>query len=285
MLTKPLRSVLCAPASNAKALAKFSELDCDAVIIDLEDAVHPDERDDARETMRDVAKAWMKRPKQVAVRINPLHSEWGTEDLIAALALRPQAIVLPKVEAPQDVITVSEAFNEFDLPERPEIWAMIETARGVLNAAAIAELGRHKSARLAAFIVGPNDLARETGVRGAEHVSPWLMHILLAARAGNLGVIDGVFNDFRDAEGFAASCTLGRARGFDGKMLIHPSQIEPANRIFSPDDAEIAEAKAIVAAFAQPENVGKGVINLNGQMVERLHLTQAEALLAVAEHS
>lgn len=285
MLTKPLRSVLCAPASNARALAKFPELDCDAAIIDLEDAVHPDRRHEARETMRTAARAWTKRPKRLAVRINPLQSQWGTEDLIVALALRPQAVVLPKAEMPQDVIALSEAFNEFDLPERPEIWAMIETASGVLNVAAIAELGRHKSARLAAFIVGPNDLARETGVRGAEHVAPWMMHILLAARAGSLGVIDGVFNDFRDADGFAASCALGRARGFDGKMLIHPAQIAHANRIFSPDEAEIAQARAIIAAFALPENAGKGVINLDGQMVERLHLEQAQAILAQAEHS
>ena len=285
MTNFPPRSALYVPASNARALEKAPTLACDAVIIDLEDAVHPDARDDARELMRTTAKAWTTRPRILAVRINPLTSEWGTEDLVAALAIRPDAIVLPKTEAPQDIITLAEAFNEFDISPVPQIWAMIETARGVINAPAIAELGRHKSARIAVFVAGTNDLAKQTGVRNADAMQPWLMQILLAARAGGLAMLDGVHNDFRDADGFEKSCHSARNRGFDGKTLIHPSQIEPANRIFAPSADEINEAHAIKAAFALPENAGKGVINLDGRMVERLHLEQAEAILTKADHS
>ena len=285
MTISPLRSALYIPASNARALEKAPSLDCDAVIIDLEDAVHPDARDDAREQMRTVAKIWPSRPRLLAVRINPLQSEWGTEDLIAALAIRPGAIVLPKAESPQEITALGEAFNEFDLPVRPQIWAMIETPRGLLNAPAMAELGLHQRHGLAAFIAGTNDLAKATGVRSADAMQPWLMHILLAARAGGLAVLDGVHNDFRDMDGFEAACHAARGRGFDGKTLIHPSQIEPANRIFSPSADEITQARAIKAAFALAENAGKGVINLDGRMVERLHLEQAEAVLAMAGHS
>jgi citrate lyase subunit beta / citryl-CoA lyase len=285
MTSHPPRSALYIPASNARALEKAPSLSCDAVIIDLEDAVHPDARDDARELMRTTAKAWTTRPRILAVRINPLTSEWGTEDLVAALAIRPDAIVLPKTEAPQDIITLAEAFNEFDISPVPQIWAMIETARGIINAPAIAELGRHKSARIAAFVAGTNDLAKQTGVRSADAMEPWLMQILLAARAGGLAVLDGVHNDFKDTDGFEKACHAARNRGFDGKTLIHPSQIEPANRIFAPGAEEIAEARTIKAAFTLPENAGKGVINLNGRMVERLHLEQAEVTLTKTEHS
>jgi citrate lyase subunit beta / citryl-CoA lyase len=280
-----LRSPLFMPASNAKALAKAPSLECDAVVVDLEDAVHPDAREDAREQMRVSARDWMSRPRLLAVRINPLSTEWGTEDLIAALAIRPDAIILPKTEAPQDVVTLAEAFNEFDLSPAPQIWAMIETARGILNAPAIAELGQHKSARLSAFLVGPNDLAKQTGVRDPAEMAPWLMQILLAARAGGLLALDGVHNDFRDTGAFEAACHAARRRGFDGKMLIHPSQIGPANQIFSPDASDIAEARAIVEAFSRRENEGKGVINVNDRMVERLHLEQALAILAQRGHS
>lgn len=255
------------------------------MIIDLEDAVHPEAREDAREQMRTVAKTWPSRPRLLAVRINPLASQWGTEDLIAALAIRPDAIVLPKAESPQEITALSEAFNEFDLPVRPQIWAMIETPRGLLNAAAMAELGLHQRHGLAAFIAGTNDLAKATGVRSTDAMQPWLMQIVLAARAGGLAVLDGVHNDFRDTGGFEAACHAARDRGFDGKTLIHPSQIEPANRIFAPSADEIAEARAIKTAFALPENTGKGVIEIDGRMVERLHLEQAEAVLAKAVHS
>ena len=285
MTSFPPRSALYIPASNTRALEKAPSLACDAVIIDLEDAVHPDARDEAREQMRTAAKNWPKRPRMLAVRINPLQSEWGTEDLISALAIRPDAIVLPKAEAPQEITALSEAFNEFDLTVRPQIWAMLETPRGILNAPAMAELGLHQRHGLAAFIAGTNDLGKATGVRSAEAMQPWLMQIVLAARAGGLAVLDGVYNDFNDTKGFEATCHTARNCGFDGKTLIHPSQIGPANRIFAPSAVEVAEANGIKAAFAAPENAGKGVTSLNGRMIERLHLEQAEAILARANHS
>jgi citrate lyase subunit beta/citryl-CoA lyase len=285
MTVFPPRSALYIPASNSRALEKAPLLACDAVIIDFEDAVHADARDDAREQMREAAKRWPSRPRLLAVRINPLQSQWGTEDLISSLAIRPDAIVLPKAESPQEITALGEASNEFDLPVRPQIWAMIETPRGLLNARAMAELGLHQRHGLAAFIAGTNDLAKATGVRSSAAMQPWLMQIVLAARAGGLAVLDGVHNDFQDKGGFEAACLEARDRGFDGKTLIHPSQIEPANRIFAPSTREIGEARAIKAAFDLPENSGKGVISLDGRMVERLHLDQALAILAKAGHS
>ena len=168
------------------------------------------------------------------------------------------------------------------------LWAMIETPKAMLNIGAIAELGRDRAARLDCFVAGTNDLVKETGILATpdrRYLAPWLMQMVLAARAGGLDVLDGVSNDFRDLEAFSRECAEGAAMGFDGKTLIHPAQIEPANRAFSPSDSAIAEAQAIVAAFAQPDNAAKGVIALDGQMVERLHLAQAERLLAKAGRS
>ena len=159
---------------------------------------------------------------------------------------------------------------------------MIETPRAVFNLAQIAELGHHHTARLNCFVTGTNDLMKETGVRDAREMQPWLMQIVLAAKAGGLAVLDGVYNDFADAAGFEEACTAARNRGFDGKTLIHPSQIEPANRNFAPDENDVAAAMAIIAAFALPENSGKGVVSVEGRMVERLHLSMAEKTMALA---
>jgi citrate lyase subunit beta / citryl-CoA lyase len=279
MIQKPLRSVLYVPASNAKALAKIPSLECDAVIIDLEDAVHPDAKDTAREAMREFAKGWTVRPAQLIIRINPLTSEWGTEDFLAAVGTRPDAILLPKTEAPADVLALADALNEVDAPLSIGIWAMIETPKAIFNAGAIAELARHNSSRLTCFVTGTNDLMKETGVRSAALMQPWLMQIVLAAKAGGLCVLDGVHNDFADSAGFDAAAMQARDCGFDGKTLIHPSQIASANRCFSPTDAEMNEAQTIVDTFELEENVGKGVVNINGRMVERLHLEMAQRII------
>ena len=283
MTYRPQRSVLFVPASNEKALAKVPLLQCDAVIVDFEDAVHPDARVAARDTLAKSAAAWTKSSKLIAVRINQLESEWGTDDLGSAMKIAPDAIVLPKVDAPSQINALSEALDGFDGP-KPDIWAMIETPRGILNTPAIAELGRHTHAGLSTLVAGTNDLMKDSGVREAAHLAPWLMHVVLAAKAGGIGVIDGVHNDFRDVEGFEMACRLARDRGFDGKTLIHPSQIDSANRIFGADPQEVAEAEAIVAAFSLPEHAGKGVLQINGKMVERLHLAMAEKLLSRAKH-
>lgn len=281
---RPRRSVLYVPASNEKALAKIGLLACDAVIIDLEDAVAPEAKAEAR---RRLAGVFANRPagREMIVRINPLSGEWGSADLAAAIACAPDAILLPKVDTGRDILEAGDALDDAGAPAETKIWAMIETPKALLNIGPIAELGRDPASRLACFVAGTNDLVKETGVRATSdrrYLTPWLMQMVLAARAGGIDLVDGVYNDFRDAEGFARECEEAAAMGFDGKSLIHPSQIDAANRIFSPTRAAIDEARALVEAFARPENAGRGVIALEGRMVERLHLAQAEKLLAKA---
>ncbi|WEX77265.1 CoA ester lyase [Sinorhizobium numidicum] len=279
------RSVLCVPADNARALAKVRDLAADAVIFDLEDAVSPDRKAQARKALGQHLGA--NRPDgEVIIRVNASGSGFGREDLTAALAAKPDAILLPKVESPADIQAALDWLAENDAPEDLRLWAMIETPRGVINGPAIAETGRTVGGRLDCVVVGLNDLRKETGVpalSGRTYLIPWLMQILLAARGSGLDAIDAVFNDFRDAEGFEAECRQGHDMGYDGKMLIHPAQIDVANQCFGIDEAAIAEAHAIINAFALPENAGKGVINLKGRMVERLHLDQAVKLAAKAE--
>ncbi|OCP11024.1 MULTISPECIES: CoA ester lyase [unclassified Ensifer] len=280
------RSVLCVPADNARALAKVAELATDAAIFDLEDAVAPERKAEARAAL--VRHLSESRPDcEIVIRINAIGSGFGQEDLAAALAAGPDAILLPKVESPADIQAAADWLTENDAPETLRLWAMIETPRGVINAPVIAEAGRTFGGRLDCFVVGLNDLRKDTGVPdrpGRPYLIPWLMQILLAARGGGgLDVIDAVFNDFRDADGFDEECRQGRDMGYDGKMLIHPAQIGPANERFGVEQIAVDEARAIIAAFSAPENAGKGVINLNGRMVERLHLDQAVTLAAKAD--
>jgi citrate lyase subunit beta/citryl-CoA lyase len=280
------RSVLCVPADNVRALAKVASLSCDAVIYDLEDAVSYDNKAAARKTLTEHLAKTPSGDVEVIVRINSLKTPFGEKDLLGAIAMAPDVILLPKVESPQDIQSVVDFLSENDAPDSLRLWAMIETPRGVLNAAAIAETGRTRGGRLDCFVPGLNDLRKETGVHalpGRTYLVPWLMQVLLAARSCGLDVIDAVFNDFRDDAGFAAECAQGRDMGFDGKMLIHPAQIGPANRHFGVDDNAVTEARSIIDAFALAENADKAVINLNGQMVERLHLEQALKLVAKAD--
>lgn len=282
---RPRRSVLYVPATNEKALAKLPTLGCDAAIIDLEDSVAPEKKEAARERMRAFLGDMTDGSREIVVRINALSSEWGGEDLLAARACKPSAILLPKVNTPRDVLDANDALDEADAPASLKLWAMIETPKAILNLGAIAELGRDASARLVCFVAGTNDLVKETGILATadrRYLTPWLMQIVLAARAGGVDVLDGVSNDFRDLDAFTRECGEARAMGFDGKTLIHPAQIEVANAVFSPSAAEMEEAEAITRAFAQPENSDKGAISLDGRMVERLHLEQAGRVLARA---
>lgn len=276
------RSVLYVPADNERALAKSATLSCDAIIFDLEDAVSPEAKPQARERLRAFLQSTGRPKCEIVIRINPLAGEWGTEDFLTARACRPDAILLPKVESPRDILDADAALDETDAPRSIRLWAMIETPRGLINAGPIAELGRDPAARLSCLVAGTNDLVKETRIAGRDYLTSWLLQIVLAARAGNLTALDGVWNAFRDTEAFARECARARALGFDGKTLIHPTQIAPANAAFSPTPEEIAEAQAIVAAFAKPENRFAGVISVEGRMVERLHLEQAEALLKKA---
>ncbi|MDG4885384.1 CoA ester lyase [Mesorhizobium sp. WSM4884] len=282
---RPRRSVLYMPASNDKALAKIPSLTCDAVIIDLEDGVALADKVSARDKLAGILAARPKRRCEMVVRINPLGSEWGIDDLLAVAKAEPDGILLPKIGTPRDILEAGDLLDDNFAPGTVKLWAMIETPKALLNIGAIAELGRDPASRLACFVAGTNDLVKATGILATpdrRYLMPWLLHLVLAARAGGLDVIDGVVNDFRDLDGFAHECAEAAAMGFDGKSLIHPGQIEPANRAFSPAPETLARARAIRDAFARPENAGKGVIALDGRMVERLHLAEAEKLLAKA---
>ncbi|TGT70101.1 CoA ester lyase [bacterium M00.F.Ca.ET.159.01.1.1] len=281
---RPRRSVLYIPASNDKALAKIASLACDAVIIDLEDGVLPADKAAARDKIAGIPAGREKR-REMVVRINPLASEWGADDLLAVAKAEPDGILLPKIGTPRDILEAGDLLDDNFAPDSVKLWAMVETPKALLNIGAIAELGRDPASRLACFVVGTNDLVKNTGVLATpdrRYLMPWLMQLVLAARAGGLDVIDGVANDFRDLDAFAGECAEGAAMGFDGKSLIHPAQIEAANRAFSPSPEALAQARAIRDAFARPENAGKGIIALDGRMVERLHLAEAEKLLAKA---
>lgn len=277
------RSFLSVPAINQRALDKVPTLECDGVIFDLEDSVAPDKKSQARDNLQQLLAQKPDWPLTRIIRINDINSSFFEADLALVLALRPDAVLLPKVNIASDIEALQARLDAALVPSELKIWAMMESARGVANTATIAA-ARHKgSARLDAFVVGLNDLRKETRVPprpGRTYLVPWLMQVVLAARAEGLSVIDSVYNDFRDLEGFAAECLQGREMGFDGKMLIHPAQIAPANQAFGPSPEEIAGAQAIVAAFAQPEAEKLNVINLDGRMIERLHLEEAEKLLA-----
>lgn len=280
---RPRRSVLYVPAVNDRALARIASLACDTVVIDLEDSVAPADKIPARERLKAIV---ANRPRgELVVRVNALSGEWGMDDLLAAAACEPHGILLPKVDTARDVLEAGDALDDAGVPDEVRLWAMIETPKAMLNIGAIAELGRDPASRLDCFVAGTNDLVKETGILATpdrRYLVPWLMQMVLAARAGGLDLIDGVHNHFRDADGFARECAEAANMGFDGKTLIHPSQIEPANSAFSPSSEALAQARAVRDAFALVENAAKGVIALDGRMVERLHLAQAEKLLAKA---
>jgi citrate lyase subunit beta/citryl-CoA lyase len=284
-VSRPRRSVLYVPADRERALVKIATLGCDAVILDLEDAVAPEAKTAARTSMQQFLKSRMLDGPELIVRVNGLDTEWGAADLKAAANAGADAILLCKVDGPRDIQQADDLLDGFEADPALALWAMIETPKALLNLGAIAELGANPAARLSCFVAGTNDLVKQTGVLQTpdrRYLVPWLLQIVLAARAAGIDALDGVMNDFNHAEGFECECVEGRNMGFDGKTLIHPAQIETANRIFSPSEREIADAEMVVAAFARPENAGRGVIRIDGRMVERLHLAQAERLLARA---
>ena len=283
---RPRRSVLYVPGSNQRALEKARELPADVLILDLEDAVAPEAKDAARERVAALVAGGAYRPREVVVRINHAWSAWGAADIEAVALCGADALLVPKVETAEDIFTVGRALSGLGAPAELAIWAMMETARAVVAAAEIAaavddEAGR----RLAALVVGTNDLARETRVAPAgdrRFLLPWLMGFVAAARANGLAILDGVHADLDDLDGFAAECAAGRAMGMDGKTLVHPGQIAPANAAFAPTPDEIAWAERVLAAFAAPAAAGQGAIRLDGRLVERLHLDIARRTLALA---
>lgn len=280
---RPLRSLLYMPASNARAMAKARTLDCDAVCLDLEDAVAPEAKADARAALVAEAQAGGFGHRRLISRINGLSTPWGHDDLEALARAPVEAVLAPKVDDAADVQALSSAMDAAGFAPDVALWVMIETPRAVLALERIADCAA--ATRLAGFVLGLNDLAKDSGIAqlpGRIAFLPVLTLAVLAARANGLIILDGVCNAIEDTDLLEAECVQARDSGFDGKTLIHPAQLAICNRVFAPSEAEITEAEAIVAAFADPASAGKGALRVNGKMVELLHLAQAERLLAKA---
>lgn len=280
----PRRSCLYMPGANSKALEKARALTVDVVIFDLEDSVAPDAKADAREAVRSALGVGGYGRREIVIRVNALATPWGREDLHAAAAARPQAVLLPKVENAQELAAARQILAHHGASAETALWAMVETPRAILGIDALA--GGGKAHGLTTLVMGTNDLAKEMRCAQTPDRAALLTALsltVLAGRAHGLTLIDGVYNDIANSEGFAAICRQGRDLGFDGKTLIHPSQIEACNDIFAPSAEAVAHARAVIAAFAAPENAGKGVIKVDGKMTELLHLEQAQWTVAIAD--
>jgi citrate lyase subunit beta/citryl-CoA lyase len=272
------------PGANAKALEKAKALPADVLLLDLEDSVAPEAKEDARAQVVAAVRGGGYGKREVIVRVNALTTSWGRDDIAAVGAAEPDGVLAPKVESGAQVRALDEAMTQAGFKADATLWVMIETPRAILNLADIAAAAQ--ATRLSAFVMGTNDLAKEMRARPGADRAPFFAALALtvtAARTSGLTAIDGVYNDIANAEGFAAECQQGLVFGFDGKTLIHPSQVEPCNAVFAPSEEEVVRARAIIAAFAAPENAGKGVIKVDGKMTELLHLEEARRVVAVAE--
>lgn len=286
MLVRPRRSVLYMPGSNERALEKAKTIPADALILDLEDAVAPDAKVEAREKVCAAVRNGGYGKRELIIRVNALETPWGSDDLKAASEAGPDAILVPKVGRPGDIISAAKVVTAFDAPDKTMLWAMMETPMSILNVREIAMAGIEREHRLTCLVMGTNDLIKESHARAYQDrfaVVPWLSMTIVAARAYGLDVLDGVYNDFRDEDGLRREAEHGRTLGMDGKTLIHPSQVAISNDIFSPSEDEVAWSRKIIAEFAKPENAAKGVITLEGKMVERLHAVMSERTVAIAE--
>jgi citrate lyase subunit beta/citryl-CoA lyase len=280
-INRPRRSALYLPASNAKALAKSRTLPCDMVILDLEDAVAPDAKLEARSAALAALREGGWGTREVAIRVNGLDTEWGAADLAAIATSGADAVLVPKVSSVDDIAACEALLAK--APPGMQLWAMIETCAVIPHLWDIAALAG--TTRLSLWIMGVNDLAKEMRAELTPERTPFLPFLSMAvaaARTHGLTVLDGVCNEFRDLEVFEAEARQGLLFGFDGKSLIHPAQIEPCNNVFSPGEAELERARAVIAAFALPENAGKGAIQVDGKMAELLHLEQAQRLVDMA---
>ena len=278
----PRRSCLYVPGANARALEKAKSLPADLFVLDLEDAVAPEAKADARQAIRKAVHKRAYGAREVVIRVNGLETEWGQDDLEMAASAGVDGALVPKVTSGDDVRFVDQLLNDAGASPNLDLWVMIEMPLAILNINEI--VAASTDTRLTGLVMGTNDLAKEYNAVPTPDRSAFMYSLsaaLVAARAYRLSAIDGVYNDINNDTGLAAECEQGRVLGFDGKTLIHPSQIETANRVFSPSEAELSHAKEVIEAFALPANKGKGVISLNGQMVELLHLVQAERLVAL----
>lgn len=277
---RPRRSVLYMPGSNERALEKAKTLPVDGLILDLEDAVGPDHKTAARENVCAAVASGDYGLREMTIRVNGIGTQWHEEDLAAACSAEPDGIVVPKVGSAQQVRDLVAAMESHGAPERTGLWAMVETPEAILGVAELAAA----SDRLAVLVMGTNDLVKELGARhvpGRAPLATALSMALLAARAAGIAILDGVYNDVRDAAGFEVECVAGRDLGFDGKTLIHPGQVEACNAIFAPSTQEVEDAHGVLAAWE--EGSGSGVVTFRGRMVENLHVDIARRVLATDE--
>jgi len=286
MTIRPRRSVLYMPGSNARALDKAKMLPVDGVILDLEDSVAPDAKEAARQQVVDAVKAGGFGTREVFIRVNGVDTPWHADDLSAAAHAAPDVILVPKVSSSDTLELIGRRMLDMGTNHKTRVWAMIETPLAIFNILEIAAAARDSETRLAGFVMGTNDLAKDTRARlvpGRTPMLAWLSMCVAAARIHGIDILDGVYNDIGNSDGFAKECAQGVDLGFDGKTLIHPSQIEPCNTAFSPSPADVEQARKMIAAFDLPENKGKGVISIDGRMVERLHADMARRTVAIAE--
>jgi len=286
MTIRPRRSLLYMPGSNARALEKAKTLPADGVILDLEDSVAPETKEAARQQVADTVKAGGFGAREVFVRVNGVGTPWHADDLSAAAHAAPDAILVPKVSSADTLELIGRRLLDMGTDHKTRVWAMIETPLAIFNILQIAAAARDSETRLSGFVMGTNDLAKDTRARlvpGRAPMLPWLSMCIAAARIYGIDILDGVYNDISNADGFIKECAQGVELGFDGKTLIHPNQIEPCNKAFSPSSAEIEQARKMIAAFDLPENRGKGVVSIDGRMVERLHADMARRTVAIAD--
>ena len=278
---RPRRSVLYMPGANERALEKAKDIPADALILDLEDAVAPDAKPDARDRVCAAVAGGGYGKRELAIRANGIGTPWHDADLKAIAAAGPDAVVVPKVNSAAEVLQLVAALKQAGAPERTKLWAMLETPQAMLHAEEIAGA----SERLTVLVMGTNDLAKElhaSRVPGRHPLLPGLGLSLLAARATGKVLLDGVYNDIKDEAGFLAECQQSREMGFDGKTLIHPSQVEPCNSVFAPGEDEVDLATRTIAAFEEAEAEGRGVVTLDGRMIENLHVEESRRVLAIA---
>ena len=278
---RPRRSVLYMPAANERALEKAKDIQADALIFDLEDAVAPDSKEVAREQACAAAASSEYGNRELTIRCNGLDTPWGKDDVLAAAAAGPAAVVIPKVDGSSYLDEISELLNQGGAPSSTQIWAMVETPIGILH---VEEIARHE--RMSVMVMGTNDMAKElrasiTADRQA--LLPYLAMCLLSARAAGVAILDGVYNDIKDESGFKDVCVQGAEMGFDGKTLIHPNQVAPTNEIFSPSLDELDFYRRIIEEFEAAEKDGRGVLTVDGKMIENLHVDEARRALAVAD--
>jgi citrate lyase subunit beta / citryl-CoA lyase len=285
-MIRPRRSLLFMPGSNARALEKARILPADGIILDLEDSVAPEAKATARDQIAQAIAQGGFGKREVLIRVNALDSPWWRDDIAMVAKARPDGILVPKISSVEDFTAIARCLAEVDAAPSIRVWAMIETARAVLHAEQLAAASRDPEMRLAGFVFGPNDISRETRIRmlpGRAAMIPMITHCILATRAHGLEILDGPYSDFSNVDGFALECAQARDLGFDGKTLIHPGQIVACNAIFTPPEEEVARARKIIAAFERPENASRGAIQLDGQMVERLHAEMAARTIAIAD--